>query len=233
MVKNKKAIIILSGGLDSATVLFIAKRAGYKTFCLTFNYGQRHKKEILYAEHLARLTASPHKILKIRLPWKGSSLLDKNRPLPQNGIFGKIPTTYVPGRNTIFISFAVSWAEAAGAEAIYIGANAIDFSGYPDCRPDYFRKYQSLIDIATKKKGIELKVPLITKTKADIIKTGVSLGVPYQWTWSCYRGGKTPCGKCDSCRLRRKGFMEAGIMDPLEHRTQINTDKTKAKKSFR
>lgn len=215
-VKNKKAIVLLSGGLDSATTLYIARRAGYKIWCLIFDYNQRHNKEVRYAKHLARKTGCPYRVVKFKLPWGGSSLLDRRKPLPQRGRFKGIPSTYVPARNTIFIAFAISWAEALGAEVIYLGANTIDFSGYPDCRPDYFKRYQRLIDVATKTKGIRIEAPLVNKTKAEIIKTGVSLGVPYRWTWSCYKGSRRPCRKCDSCRLREKGFREAGVKDPLK-----------------
>lgn len=211
----KKAIVLLSGGLDSSTTLYIARRAGYKIWCLIFDYNQRHNKEIKYAKLLAKKLKYPYKVMRILLPWGGSSLIDTKKPLPQRGRFKGIPTTYVPARNTIFIAFAVSWAETIGAEAIYLGANSIDFSGYPDCRPEYFKKYQGLIDVAAKLKGIRIEVPLINKTKAEIIKMGISLGMPYQLTWSCYKGNSRPCGKCDACRLRRKGFKEAGIKDPL------------------
>lgn len=214
-MRNKKAIVLLSGGLDSATTLYIARRTGHKVSCLIFDYGQRHKKEVDFAKRLARKTGCPYRVIKFKLPWGGSSLLDRRERLKQSGGFRGISRTYVPARNTIFIAFAVSWAEVLGAQAIYLGANAIDFSGYPDCKPDYFRKYERLIEVATKAKRIRLEVPLVDKTKAEIIKTGISLGVPYQWTWSCYKGDAKPCGKCDSCRLRRKGFREAGVKDPL------------------
>lgn len=213
-VKDKKAIVLLSGGLDSATTLYIAKRAGYNTQCLIFNYNQRHRKEIECSKEIAKKTKSSFKVVKIKLPWRGSSLLDKNTKLPQNRKSKGIPSTYVPARNTIFIAFAISWAEAIKAEAVYIGANAVDYSGYPDCRPEYFMRYKALVKEGLKKNNIRIQTPLIDKTKAEIIKIGISLGVPYHLTWSCYKGDKEPCMKCDSCRLRRKGFREARIKDP-------------------
>ncbi|MDP6686107.1 MAG: 7-cyano-7-deazaguanine synthase QueC [Candidatus Omnitrophota bacterium] len=207
----EKAVILLSGGMDSAVTLFYAKKKGYKTHCLIFDYGQRHKKEILCAKKLARATKSKYYVLDINLPWKKSALLDKNIRVPlnrdlRNGKQG-IPPTYVPARNTIFISFALSFAEAIKASAIFIGANAIDFSGYPDCRPMYFRKFNELLKTATKAKNIKIEMPLLHKTKKDIVKLGEKLKVPIEATWSCYKGGARPCGKCDACRLRDKAFL--------------------------
>lgn len=221
---GKKAIILLSGGLDSATTLYYAGSKGYDCRCLIFDYGQRHKKEMKSAVKIARSAGAGYEILKFKLPWKGSALLDKNIaiPKPANRLTGKqakIPSTYVPARNTIFLSFAVSYAEAIGAGAIFIGANAVDFSGYPDCRPEYYRVFDKLIERGTKagaeKKKIRIFTPLIYKTKAEIIKLGTKLGVPYEYTWSCYAGGMRPCLECDSCVFRAKGFKEAGVRDPL------------------
>ena len=214
----KSAVILLSGGLDSATTLYVAKKSGFKCFCLVFDYGQRHKKEINCAKKIAQKSGCSYKILKIDLPWGGSALLDKKIKVPTAK--GKnIPVTYVPARNTIFLSFALSYAEAIGADAIFIGANAVDFSGYPDCRPKYYTAFQKLGKIGTKKgvegKSIKIFTPLINKTKAEIIKLGIKLGVPYRFTWSCYKGGRFPCGKCDSCIFRAKGFKEANLNDPL------------------
>lgn len=216
-MKNKKAVLLLSGGLDSATVLYIAKKKGYKIHCLIFDYGQRHKKEIKAAVKLARKSKSPYKIVKFTLPWQGSSLLDRKIKIPKKRSVSQIgkgvPSTYVPGRNTLFIAFAVSYAEVLGAGTIFIGANILDYSGYPDCRPGYFKIYERLIDAGTKKGKIKIKTPLIKKTKAQIIRIGTKLNVPYKLTWSCYSGKNKPCGKCDSCLLRRKGFREAGLTD--------------------
>ena len=203
-----KAIVLLSGGLDSATTLYYAKSKGYKCFALVFDYGQRHKREISSAVVLAKKAMVPCQIIKIKLPWKGRSLLDKKLKVPVRKDLKGIPSTYVPARNTIFLSFALSYAEAIGAGAIFIGANAIDFSGYPDCRPSFYKAFQKVVKEGTKKKKIKILTPLINKTKAQIIKLGLKLKVPLELTWSCYKGGKKPCGVCDSCKLRQKGFDE-------------------------
>jgi len=212
----KKAVILLSGGLDSTTTLYYAKAKGYKCCCLLFDYGQRHKKEIKSAVRLAKLTCSGFNIVKIRLPWSKSALTDIGTKLPKDRKPGRmskdIPVTYVPARNTIFLSFAASYAESISASKIFIGANALDYSGYPDCRPNYIKAYEKMINLGTKS-GVEgrrlrIETPLIEMTKAEIIKLGTKLGVPYGLTWSCYSGGKYPCGVCDSCKLREKGFAE-------------------------
>jgi 7-cyano-7-deazaguanine synthase len=210
----KQAIVLLSGGIDSTTILYYAKNKGYKCRALIFDYGQRHKREIRSAVAVAKRAKIPYQIIKIKLPWKGSSLLDKKTKVPVHRIIGKkIPSTYVPGRNTIFLSFAVSLSESIGADAIFIGANAVDFSGYPDCRPEYYKAFRKLIQKGTKAKRIKIMTPLIKMTKSQIIRLGLKLGAPLYLTWSCYKGGKRPCGVCDSCRLREKGFRE------LERRT--------------
>jgi len=217
----KKAIVLLSGGLDSATTLFYAKSRGYKVHALAFDYGQRHNKEIRQAVRIARAARCDCKIVKIGLPWKGSALLDKKIRLPQNrnNIPPGIPVTYVPARNIIFLSFAASYAEAIKARAIFIGANAIDYSGYPDCRPRFYAAYQEALKqgLKTGVEGAPVRIytPLIRKTKAQIIRLGVRLKVPYELTWSCYKGAAKPCGACDSCVLRAKGFAQAGLTDPL------------------
>ncbi|MBU0759427.1 MAG: 7-cyano-7-deazaguanine synthase QueC [Candidatus Omnitrophica bacterium] len=203
---SKKAVVLLSGGMDSAVTLFYARHKGYKTYCLTFDYGQRHKKELEFAKRLARLTRSDYQVLKIKLPWRSSALLDRNISVPENRKGPGIPVTYVPARNTIFLSFALSFAEAIGAGAVFIGANARDFSGYPDCRPLYFKKFNELLKKATKARGIKIRTPLLRKTKKEIVELGKRLKVPFELTWSCYKGGRKPCGKCDACRLRAKGF---------------------------
>ena len=216
----KHAIVLLSGGVDSTTVLYHARRQGYKIHALIFDYGQRHKKEIERAKRIAQLSRSDYRVIKISFPWRGSALLDKKISLPQNRFIipDKIPVTYVPARNIIFLSFAASFAEAIGARAIFIGANAIDYSGYPDCRPEFFKAFQHMMAKGMKTgvegKTIKIYAPLIRKTKAQIVRLGLKLKVPFHLTWSCYKGGKKPCGRCDSCLLREKGFKEAGKEDP-------------------
>ena len=205
----KKCIVLLSGGIDSTTTLYYAKSKGYKCQALIFDYGQRHDREIGSAIAVAKRAKVPYQIIKIKLPWKGSSLLDR-----RIGIFGhreigkSIPSTYVPGRNTIFLSFAISYAQSIAADAIFIGANAVDFSGYPDCRPAYYKALQKVIIAGTRAKKIKIMTPLIKMAKSQIIRLGLKLGAPLYLTWSCYKGGKKPCGVCDSCRLREKGFRE-------------------------
>jgi len=212
----KKAVILLSGGLDSTTTLYFARDKKYKCHALIFDYGQRHKKEILSAGRIARQAKVPVKLLKISLPWKGSSLLDKKKKLRLSD--KGIPATYVPARNLIFLSYAVSYAEAIGAEAVFIGANVIDYSGYPDCRPGFLKEFQKTVRIGTKAgvtgKKIIIKAPLINKSKVEIIRLAQKLGAPIDLTWSCYAGGAKPCGKCDSCRLRAKGFREMSLRRP-------------------
>ena len=216
---RKKAVILLSGGLDSTTTLYYAKAKGYDCFCLMFDYGQRHKKELRAAVKLAKLNKCRYTIVKIALPWSKSALTDLAVKIPKNtGKIGKnIPVTYVPARNTIFLSFAASYAESIGAKRIFIGANALDYSGYPDCRPKYIKAYEKAVNLGTKSgvtgKKIRIETPLIALTKAEIIKLGRKLGVPYQLTWSCYRGEKLPCGTCESCLLRNKGFKENSLID--------------------
>lgn len=220
LIMSKKAIILLSGGLDSATILYDAKAKGFEPYCLVFEYGQRHHKEIQQARQIAAQVKAVCECVKIALPWQGSSLLDKTMALPERTLVDEteIPTTYVPARNIIFLSFAASYAEAVNADAIFIGANAIDYSGYPDCRPDFFKAYKEVMKKGLKTgvngKNIKIYTPLIRKTKAAIIRMGMRLGVPYELTWSCYKGVKRPCGVCDSCLLRAKGFEEAGFDDP-------------------
>ena len=223
----KKAIVLLSGGLDSAVTLYLARKRLFSCQCLIFDYGQRHKREIESAKMIAKVADCPYQILNIKLPWKGSSLLDKSIKIPQvtriqgHKVTSRVPSTYVPGRNIIFLSLGISYAEAINAKVIFIGANAVDFSGYPDCRPEFYRAFKKVISTGTKagikKKEIKIKTPLISKSKAQIIRLGAQLGVQFELTWSCYRGGKRPCGRCDSCHFRAKGFAEAGILDPLRN----------------
>ena len=222
---RKSAVVLLSGGLDSATCLAIAGQRGYRCHALSFDYGQRSTAEIEAARYQAReQDVAEHRLLKLPLgQFGGSALTDSNIEVPESSGDG-IPVTYVPARNTIFLAHALAWAEVLGAEAIFIGVNALDYSGYPDCRPEYVEAYQQLIDIATKA-GVEggkisLEAPLIHMSKAEIIRTGTELGVNYSHTLSCYQadGQGLACGQCDSCRLRREGFAAAGIADPTRYR---------------
>ncbi len=217
---NKKAVVLFSGGLDSTTLLYDARSKGYEVYALVFDYGQRHCKEIAIARRIAKAAKIPVKVVKISMPWKGSSLLDKKLKIPQEGVQkGVIPSTYVPARNIIFLSFAASYAEAIGAKAIFIGVNAIDYSGYPDCRGDFLSAFSKMLKKGLKTgvqgQGISIQTPLLHLDKAGIIRLGVTLKVPYEKTWSCYQGQKKPCTVCDSCVLRQKGFKEAGVLDPL------------------
>ena len=222
--KNKKAIVLLSGGLDSTTALYWAQSQGYQPYCLIFDYGQRHRREIESAEKIAKAKNFFYYIIRCELPWGGSALLDKKAKLPKGRshqeMTSGIPATYVPARNILFLSFALSWAEAIGAETIVIGANQLDWSGYPDCREDFFKAFEKVIRQGTKMgvegNAIQIVAPLLKKTKAEIVRLGSQLGVPFEWTWSCYEGWEFPCGACDSCLLREKGFEQAGVRD-LSH----------------
>lgn len=225
---SKKAVIILSGGLDSTTCMGMAKSEGYELYPITFDYGQRHRIELDNARRVAEFygVADRHKIIKLDFlrDFGGSALTDDSIDVPTTLDETVIPVTYVPGRNLLFLSIATSYAEVADAEAIYIGVNALDYSGYPDCRPEFIRKVEEVISLATKVgvegKPIHIKTPLIELTKADIIREGTGLGVPYHLTTSCYNGQEEACGECDSCRLRLKGFAEAGLKDPIPYRKQ-------------
>ena len=217
----KRAIVLLSGGLDSATVLYVARSQGFQVQALIFDYGQRHRKEIRHAVQIAQASHCPYRMVRVSFPWQGSALLDRTLEVPEgrDDIPAEIPSTYVPARNIIFLSFAASWAETMAAQAIFIGANALDYSGYPDCRPEFFEAYDLMLKKGLKT-GVEgrrlrVMVPLLKKTKAQIIRLGNKLGVPYHLTWSCYRGGRRPCGRCDSCVLRARGFAAAKVADPL------------------
>ena len=211
-----KAVVLLSGGLDSATTAAIAIAEGYEAIALSFNYGQRHKKELEAAKKIAEaLKIKEHFITDINLSqWGGSSLTDESMSIPNEGVQDDvIPSTYVPGRNTVFIAIALSLAEAKNAQAIYLGINAVDYSGYPDCRPEYLAAYQQLANLSSKA-GVEgnapqLIAPLVKDSKADIVRRALELNVPIADTWSCYQGGKTPCGVCDSCRIRDRALIEA------------------------
>jgi len=227
---DKKAVVLLSGGLDSATTLAIAQSEGFKCHALTFRYGQRHRKEIEAAKKVAHsLGAVEHRIIDIDLgQFGGSSLTDHKIEVPKDradlGTSSKIPLTYVPARNTIFLSFALAWAEVLGAFDIFIGVNATDYSGYPDCRAEFIAAFEKTANLATaaaiEAKGkFQINTPIINMTKAEIILTGTKLGVDFSLTHSCYdpdQKGRS-CGRCDSCRLRLKGFAEAGLKDPIEY----------------
>ncbi len=213
--KASKAVVLLSGGLDSAAVLYLAKAQGYQCQVLIFDYGQRHKQELASAVKIARASGCVYKILKISFPWKGSALLDQKIKVPER-IASGVPSTYVPARNIIFLSFALSFAEVIKARVIFIGAHAQDYSGYPDCRGEFFKAFVEMakVGIAAKQK-IQVRTPLLNKSKAQIISLGRKLDVPFNLTWSCYRAGRNPCGRCDSCYYRAKGFKEADLIDPL------------------
>ena len=215
-IENKKAIVLLSGGLDSTTTLFWALESGFDCSALIFNYGQKHKKEVLIAENIEKNLKVNYQIVNLEFPWKGSALLDENESIPTNReINDEIPITYVPARNIIFLSIATSYAEVVGAAHIFIGANSVDYSGYPDCRPDFIKAMEATINLGTKvgntSEKLSIETPLIDLSKKDIILLGAKLGVPFELTWSCYAGGEKPCEVCDSCVLRQKGFEEAGI----------------------
>ncbi len=221
----KKAVILLSGGIDSSTTLAIAKNEGYECFALSFDYGQRHKIELLSAKKIAEaLGVKEHLIISFDMKKIGGSALTTEIEVPKGEIQG-IPVTYVPARNTIFLSFALAWAEVLMCPNIFIGANFVDYSGYPDCRPEYLKAFEAMANLATKvavegKIKFKIEAPLLYLTKAEIIKRGVQLGLDYSLTWSCYdpQGdpeSPLPCLRCPSCLLRQKGFREAGIKDPL------------------
>jgi 7-cyano-7-deazaguanine synthase len=221
---SNKAVVLISGGLDSATCLAIAKDQGYDCYALSFDYGQRHKSELHAARKLAEgMQVSDYKTIRIDMSGiGGSALTDMSIAVPEIESDG-IPITYVPARNTIFMSYALGWAEVLQAATIFIGVNALDYSGYPDCRPDFIEAFQKMANLATKigveGHEIEIKIPLIHATKAEIIKQGMALGVDYGQTVSCYQAdheGKA-CGCCDSCRLRIKGFFDAGVADPTNY----------------
>jgi 7-cyano-7-deazaguanine synthase len=220
-----RAVVLLSGGLDSATVLAIAQREGYECYALSFDYGQRHRQELAAAKKVAEsLSAAGHQTLSFDLRAFGGSALTSDIEVPKGrDVTGQgIPVTYVPARNTIFLSFALAWAETLGASDIFIGVNALDYSGYPDCRPEYIEAFERMANLATRA-GVEgayrlhIHTPLISLTKAGIIRRGLQLGVDYGLTSSCYdpSADGRPCGSCDSCQLRSKGFREAGFPDPL------------------
>lgn len=221
---TRKAVVLVSGGLDSATCLAIAAAQNYQCFAMSFNYGQRSLSELEAAKQLVKQAGvSDYKVINLDMAAiGGSALTDSAIAVPEQESEG-IPVTYVPARNTVFLAYALSWAEVLGADAIFIGVNARDYSGYPDCRPAYIAAYQTLINLATKTgiegRTISLETPLIDLSKAEIIKTGKRLGVNYAITVSCYQanGRGEACGRCDSCRFRSQGFREAGVPDPTRY----------------
>jgi 7-cyano-7-deazaguanine synthase len=228
--KQNKAVVLLSGGLDSATTLAIAKSEGFLLYALTFRYGQRHQREVDAAKRVANsIGVAEHKIISIDMGGiGGSALTDITIEVPKDradlGTPGEVPLTYVPARNTIFLSYALAWAEVLGAFDLFIGVNATDFSGYPDCRHDFIQAFEKMANLATvagtKQKGrLTIHTPIINMTKAQTIMAGYKLGVDYSLTHSCYdpdRQGRS-CGRCDSCRLRLRGFNDAGVLDPIEY----------------
>lgn len=220
---KKTAVVLLSGGLDSTTSLFWAIKRGYAPIALSVRYGQRHDRELRAARAVARKAGVPLHELSLSLPWlAGSSLTNRRLKLPQVKLSkigkGPIPSTYVPGRNTIFLSLAMSLADSVGAEAIVIGANALDYSGYPDCRPPFLNAFAKVAKLGTRrgseKKPIKVLAPLLRLDKKGVVLLARKVGAPLSRTWSCYAGGRRPCGRCDSCQLRAKGFREAGVLDP-------------------
>jgi len=221
----KKAVVLVSGGLDSATTLALARELGYACYAISFDYGQRHKCELQAAKQVANsLGVIEHKLIHLNMnEIGGSALTDEAIDVPSEGVTEGIPVTYVPARNTVFLSIALGWAEVLQAEAIFIGVNAVDYSGYPDCRPEYLDAYQQMANLATKC-GVEghpitIQAPLIHLTKAEIIRQGTRLGVDYGLTLSCYAPDSNclACGQCDACRLRKAGFEAAGIPDPTRY----------------
>ena len=221
---TKKAVVLVSGGLDSSTVLAIAKQQGFECYTLSFDYGQRHRSELIAAQNISEsMSVKQHKVVSLDLATiGGSALTDTNIKVPEHETSG-IPITYVPARNTVFLSIALGWAEVLGADDIFVGVNAVDYSGYPDCRPDYIAAFEQMANLATKA-GVEgnkltIHAPLIKMTKGQIITVGIDYGVDYSATVSCYQAAAdgTACGVCDSCRLRKQGFLEAGVKDPTRY----------------
>ncbi|HTY99756.1 MAG TPA: 7-cyano-7-deazaguanine synthase QueC [Rhodocyclaceae bacterium] len=222
----KPAVILLSGGLDSATCLAVARAEGFDCHCLSVDYGQRHGAELAAAARVAAaLGARQHRVVHLDMgQFGGSALTDRSIAVPTAGLEPGIPVTYVPARNTVMLSLALAWAEVLGSQDIFVGVNAVDYSGYPDCRPEFIAAFETLANLATKA-GVEgrrlsVRAPLIDLTKADIIRRGLALGVDYGLTVSCYQADESgrACGVCDSCRLRRAGFAAAGVADPTSYR---------------
>lgn len=220
---SRKAVVLLSGGLDSTACLFWSLKRGYAPVALSVRYGQRHGRELSSARAVAKAAGVPLREASLSLPWLGSSSLTNRRmSLPETPLAGigrgGIPSTYVPGRNTVFLALAASLADAIGAEAVVIGANALDYSGYPDCRPPFLRAFGRVVRLGTRrgeqKKPLRILAPLLRLDKKGIVRLARKVGAPLSLTWSCYAGGARPCGRCDSCKLRAKGFREEGLRDP-------------------
>ncbi|AUS09771.1 7-cyano-7-deazaguanine synthase QueC [Laceyella sacchari] len=227
---SKKAVIVLSGGLDSTTCMGIALAEGYELYPITFHYNQRHDKEVEHARKVAAHygVAERHKVVDVSFLGQigGSSLTDTAMEVPTEGVGEGIPSTYVPARNLIFLSLATAYAEVIGAQVLYTGVTAVDYSGYPDCRPEFIKSMEETINLATKlgvtsDEKLRIATPLISLTKGEIIARGLELGVPYELTTSCYQGEAEACGECDSCLLRLKGFKENGVQDPIPYKTKI------------
>jgi len=220
-----RAVVLVSGGLDSATALAIARKQGYQCHALSLDYGQRHRAELDAARRVSlAMAAVEHRVMDLNMgPMAGSALTDPGVAVPEDGVEAGIPVPYVPARNTIMLALALGWAEVLDADAIFIGVNAVDYSGYPDCRPAFVSAFQALADVATKRavegRTIRIETPLILLSKAEIIRTGMALGVDYALTVSCYQADEVgrACGKCDSCRLRRQGFLDLGLPDPTRY----------------
>ncbi|MRG27593.1 7-cyano-7-deazaguanine synthase QueC [Laceyella tengchongensis] len=227
---SKKAVIVLSGGLDSTTCMGIALAEGYELYPITFHYNQRHDKEVEHARKVAAHygVAERHKVVDVSFLGQigGSSLTDTAMEVPTEGVGEGIPSTYVPARNLIFLSLVTAYAEVIGAQVLYTGVTAVDYSGYPDCRPEFIKSMEETINLATKlgitsDAKLRIATPLISLTKGEIIARGLELGVPYELTTSCYQGEAEACGECDSCLLRLKGFKENGVQDPIPYKTKI------------
>jgi len=214
---GEEVVVLLSGGVDSTVTLYLVKKYGYSPVALIFDYQQRHRREVIYAQKIARLNRVKYYLAKISLSWASSSLTRKDMKVPMDRDLKKneIPSTYVPARNLIFLSYAASLAESLKIKKIFIGAHIQDYSGYPDCRPKFFQSLEKVFNLGMKEKGMSIVTPLITMKKKEIIQRGLSLGVPFEFTWSCYQGGSRPCQRCDSCRYRIQAFRDLGLTDPL------------------
>jgi 7-cyano-7-deazaguanine synthase len=231
--RARRAVVLLSGGLDSSTCLAVARAEGLEAHCLSVDYGQRHRGELRQARAVARaMGAASHQVVRVDLSaFGGSALTDRAIAVPKGrsarAMAADIPVTYVPARNTVMLALALAHAEVAGAEAIFVGVNAIDYSGYPDCRPEFLRAFQRLARLATRAgvsgRPLQIRAPLLRLSKAQIVRLGTRLGVPYGLTMSCYDPARgRACGRCDACQLRRKGFQEAGVPDPTRYRRAAN-----------